>query len=62
MNRKLTYEVNTPGKQQCIFAHIERNASRELLQRIQNELKLMLSKSIKEIDYLDPFEKIINKH
>lgn len=58
MNRKLTYEVNTPGKQQCVLSHIERNASRDLLQRIQTELKLMSSKSIKTIDYLDPFEKI----
>lgn len=61
LNRKLTCEVNTPGKQQCIIAHIERNASRNLLARLQTEINLMSSKSIKEIDYLDPFEKIINK-
>lgn len=61
LNRKLTYEVNTPGRQQCVIAHIERNASRNLLVRLQTEINLMSSKSIKEIDYLDPFEKIINK-
>lgn len=61
LNRKLTYEVNTPGKQQCVIAHIERNASRDLLNRLQTEFKMMTSQSIEEIDYLDPFEKVINK-
>lgn len=61
LNRKMTYEVNTPGKQQCVIAHIERNASRDLLNRLQTKLNLMSSQSIQEIDYLDPFEKVINK-
>ncbi len=61
LNRKLTYEVNTPGKQQCVIAHIERNAGKDLLNRLQTKLNLMSSHSIQEIDYLDPFEKVINK-
>ena len=31
LNRKLTYEVNTPSHEQCVMAHLERNASRNLL-------------------------------
>lgn len=61
LNRKLTYEVNTPSKQQCVMAHIERNASRDLLDRLHKELNLLPLYDIKEIDYLDPFEKVINK-
>jgi len=59
LNRKTTLEVNTPSHEQCVVAHLERNASRQLL----NELKLMgffPDKTIIDIDYLDPFEKIKN--
>lgn len=47
LNRKTTLDVNTPSHEQCVVAHIERNAAR-----------LLNPKNIKEIDYLDPFEKI----
>jgi len=55
LNRKTTREVNTPSREQCVTAHLERNASRNLLFDLQllGEWK---EKSIKEIDYLDPFE------
>ena len=60
LNRNLTLEVNTPSKQQCIIAHIERNASRKLLEKIRKVGEFLPDKNIPEIDYLDPFDKIIN--
>ena len=57
MNRKTTLEVNTPSHEQCVVAHLERNASRKLLIDIRKHGKFMSgSEDIKEIDYLDPFE------
>lgn len=57
LNRKMTYEVNTPSHEQCVVAHIERNASRELLADIRTNGQFLPNKKIPEIDYLDPFEK-----
>lgn len=56
LNRKTTYEVNTPSHEQCVMAHIERNASRDLLASIRTLGTFLPDKEIKEIDYLDPFE------
>lgn len=57
MNRKTTLEVNTPSHEQCVVAHLERNASRKLLIDIRKHGKFMSgSEEIKEIDYLDPFD------
>lgn len=57
MNRKTTLEVNTPSHEQCVVAHLERNASRKLLIEIRKHGKFMSgSEDIKEIDYLDPFD------
>lgn len=57
MNRKTTLEVNTPSHEQCVVAHLERNASRKLLIDIRKHGKFMSgSEDIKEIDYLDPFD------
>ena len=53
LNHKTTLEVNTPSHEQCVISHLERNASRELLRRIN----LPNKEDIKEIDYLDPFDK-----
>jgi len=49
LNRKTTLEVNTPSHEQCVVAHLERNASRELLMYFPE-------REIKEIAYLDPFD------
>ena len=58
LNRKTTLEVNTPSHEQCVVAHLERNASRELLHNIRKHgTFLPEQKDICEIDYLDPFEK-----
>lgn len=57
MNRKTTLEVNTPSHEQCVVAHLERNASRKLLIDIRKHGKFMSGcEDIKEIDYLDPFD------
>ena len=58
LNRKTTLEVNTPSHEQCVVAHLERNASRELLASIRKHgTFLPEQEEIKEIDYLDPFDK-----
>ncbi|MCQ2329176.1 MAG: CXXX repeat peptide maturase [Paludibacteraceae bacterium] len=56
LNRKTTLEVNTPSRQQCVVAHIERNASRMLLEGFRKKGFYLPEQEIKEIDYLDPFE------
>ena len=57
MNRKTTFEVNTPSHEQCVLAHLERNAARNLLAAIRRHGTFLPDKeAIKEIDYLDPFE------
>lgn len=57
LNRKMTYEVNTPSHEQCVMAHLERNASRDLLNAIRKHgAFLPEQEEIKEITYLDPFE------
>ena len=57
LNRKTTLEVNTPSHEQCVVAHLERNASRELLGNIRKHGMFLPDTEIKEIDYLDPFDK-----
>ena len=57
LNRKTTLEVNTPSHEQCVVAHLERNASCELLNNIRKHGSFMPQIEIKEIDYLDPFDK-----
>lgn len=56
LNRKTTLEVNTPSHEQCVMAHLERNASRKLLTGIRKHGTFMPEVEIKEISYLDPFD------
>ena len=56
LNRKMTYEVNTPSREQCVLSHIERNASREFLMAVRQYNAYLSDKEVKEINYLDPFE------
>lgn len=58
LNRKTTLEVNTPSHEQCVVAHLERNVSRLLLEKIRKSGDFLPDKEIKEIDYLDPFDKL----
>lgn len=61
LNKKMTLEVNTPSHEQCVLSHIERNATRDLLNNIRKHVEFLPKATIGEIDYLDPFEKFINK-
>lgn len=57
LNRKMTYEVNTPSHEQCVMTHLERNASRDLLNAIRKHGQFLPEQEeIKEIAYLDPFD------
>jgi len=56
LNQKATLEVSTPSHEQCVIAHLERNAGRELLNKIRERKTSFLQlEKIKEISYLDPF-------
>ena len=55
LNKETTLEVNTPSRQQCVCAHLERNASRDLIE----PLFIQDMVSIPEIEYLDPFEELM---
>lgn len=59
LNRNTTFEVNTPSHEQCVVAHIERNASRKLLETIRKAGRFMPETDIPVIDYLDPFDKLM---
>lgn len=60
LNELQTLEVNTPGLEQCVVSHLERNESRRLIGKIREHGVFMPEIEIKEIDYLDPFE-IVNQ-
>lgn len=59
LNRRMTLEVNTPSHEQCVMAHTERTASHRLLASIRQLGTFIPDKDIPEIDYNDPFEKVI---
>ena len=56
LNRRTTYDINTPSHEQCVVSHLERNESRELLTNIRKNGIFLPGKEIKEISYLDPFD------
>lgn len=59
LNSKLTLDANIPSHQQCVIAHLERNASRKLQLRLkENGLNINPSHQIKEISYIDPFNEL----
>lgn len=59
LNKKLCREVNTPSHQQCVTAHVERSASKKLLEEFRKiDNSFMSEIDIPEVEYLDPFDKI----
>ena len=56
LNKNTTREVNTPSHEQCVMAHLERNASRVLLDKLKKIGVFRTNVTISEIDYLDPFD------
>jgi len=59
LNRKTTLEVNSPSHEQCVTAHLEREASRRFLNELHT-LNIYNNKKIEELDYLDPFDIVNN--
>lgn len=59
LNQKQTFETNTPGHEQCLVAHLERNATRELFLELQH-MGINSIVDIPEIKYLDPFDEANN--
>lgn len=55
LNQKLTWDNNTPSHQQCVLAHVERNAARELQIQLF-KAGFEVENEINEIHYLDPFD------
>lgn len=55
LNKRLTYEVNIPSRQQCVISHIERNASCQFLNKLHQN-GILLEREILPTDYLDPFD------
>ncbi|MBQ8192169.1 MAG: CXXX repeat peptide maturase [Bacteroidaceae bacterium] len=62
INRKMTYDITTPSHEQCVLAHLERNASRKVLEATRTEKVFYPEQDIKEINYLDPFDVRIDWH
>lgn len=61
LNGKLTLDNNTPSHQQCVMAHLERNTSCRLQEKLENNgIKLINTHKIEELTELDPFN-IANK-
>ncbi len=61
MNQRLTMDANTPSHQQCVVAHLERNASRHLQKKLNEAgVRLTGSQHIEEMTELDPFN-IVNR-
>lgn len=57
LNKSLTREVNTPGKIQCLAAHVEREASRLLKEKLASaDFDVSVLSDIPILSYLDPFE------
>ncbi|MGA2507861.1 MAG: CXXX repeat peptide maturase [Chitinispirillaceae bacterium] len=56
LNKKLTLEINTPSRQQCVASYKERNASEQLLTLLRDLPVFSAMKLIPSIDYCDPFE------
>lgn len=56
LNERLTLDSNTPSHQQCVMAHLERNASRDLLVRWEHDgFQYASTHRIEEKSELDPF-------
>jgi len=63
LNKRLTDEINTPSRQQCVAAHLEREAAGLLRESLSSERGRNLGQlsPVTPLDYLDPFEKLTRK-
>ena len=61
LNQRATLEINTPAWQTCRAAHLEREASRLLLERMQRAGQLRHLAQIAGVDYEEPFERLTGR-
>jgi CXXX repeat peptide maturase len=61
LNKKMTLEWNTPSREQCVLAHLERNTARSVQQALLAVPPFARQRLIPAIDYLDPFEQIATR-
>ena len=54
LNRRTTGELNTPSRQQCVLAHIERNASARLLASLRHIASFRAMPPLRVTGHLDP--------
>lgn len=58
LSHKLTLEYNVPSEQQCLMAHVEREATRLLLRRLGTMEPFRRMPRLAELNYRDPLELI----
>jgi len=58
LNQKTTLELNVPSEQQCAVAHMEREASRRLMNELRSIEPFRTIPLIPELNYCDPLELI----
>ncbi|MDE2163247.1 MAG: CXXX repeat peptide maturase [Alphaproteobacteria bacterium] len=56
LNKKTTLELNVPSEQQCAVAHLEREASRQMLIDLGSTEPFRRMPRITELNYRDPLE------
>ncbi|MDR7867097.1 MAG: CXXX repeat peptide maturase [Sporomusaceae bacterium] len=58
LNARTTLEWNTPSREQCVLAHLERNAARLIRERLGTVPPFSRLRAIPAVDYFDPFEQL----
>lgn len=58
LNKSFTLEINTPGHEQCVASHIERNVSAYISRKLVSLGIISEDKQFNESEYLDPFYKL----
>lgn len=61
INKKMTKEINTPPRIQCLISHVERNASRKLQKLLATANHITPYSVLSEIAYADPYDKMLNR-
>lgn len=62
LNKKLTGEINTPSRIQCLIGNTERNITKNLQKRLIEMGHLSDLELMKDIRYLDPLDKILKRN
>lgn len=61
LNKKITLEWNTPSRQQCVLAHLERNSARAVQEELRDLKPFSVQPPIPAIGYLDPILVVTGK-